>query len=99
MEIRQRHQEFIVGEERPFDSAHASTLVLLKDGTVVASWFGGSWEKASDVAIWVSRRVNGIWEAPKKAADAKNIATWNPVLFVREDESIIQPAKGAGGGG
>ena len=89
MEIRQRHQEFIVGEERPFDSAHASTLVLLKDWTVVASWFGGSWEKASDVAIWVSRRVNGIWEAPKKAADAKNIATWNPVLFVREDESII----------
>lgn len=55
-------------EEREFNSSHASTLLDLKDGGVLVSWFGGSWEKGSDVAVWISRRIGGGWEKPRKAA-------------------------------
>ena len=82
-------REFIVKENRDFDSGHASTLIQLKAGTVIASWFGGSWEKGPDVAIWLSRRVEGVWERPKKLADTRGTAMWNPVLFQREDGTVI----------
>lgn len=82
-------REYIVGEDRPFDSCHASTLLQLQDGTVLAAWFGGSWEKGSDVAIWTARRVEGVWEKPKKAADERGVAMWNPVLFQKKDGRIL----------
>lgn len=89
MQVKSKIQEFIVGEDRPFDSGHASTLVQAEDGTVIAAWFGGSWEKAPDVAIWVSRRTPEGWEMPRKVADAPGVATWNPVLFRKEDGTIV----------
>lgn len=88
MKIKEFTQEFIIEEDRDFDSAHASTLLELKNGDVLAAWFGGSWEKGADVAIWVSRRVSGKWERPRKAADRRAVAMWNPVLFRRADGSI-----------
>lgn len=62
MKITNFIQEFIVQEDREFDSGHASTLLELKNGNVIVSWFAGSWEKGSDVAIWIARRMNGVWE-------------------------------------
>ncbi len=82
-------KEFIFGEDRPFDSAHASTLTLLRDGSVLAAWFGGTWEKAPDVAIWVSRRGDAGWGPVRKAADMRNVACWNPVLFERKDGTVL----------
>ncbi len=81
-------QEFVMGEERPFDSCHASTLLKLKDGGVLTAYFGGSWEGSPDTAIWVSRRRNGVWEYPRKAADVRGIPMWNPVLFRLNDGTI-----------
>lgn len=89
MRLKSKLQEFITGEDRPFDSGHASTLVQTADGTVIAAWFGGSWEKAPDVAIWVSRRTEKGWEFPRKVADPPGIAAWNPVLFLKEDGTVI----------
>lgn len=89
MKVKNMIKELIAGEERSFDSAHASTLVQAADGTVVAAWFGGSWEKAPDVAIWLSRRVDGKWETPRVVADVRGVATWNPVLFRKEDGTIV----------
>ena len=43
----------------PFPSCHASTVVALKGGELMAAWFGGTAEGAPDVAIWGSRRVDG----------------------------------------
>ena len=43
-------KEFIFEEDRPFDSAHASTLIQLEDGSILAAWFAGSWEGASGPA-------------------------------------------------
>jgi len=64
-----------------FATSHASTLVELKDGTILAAWFGGTAEGASDVAIWSARRLGGQWSKPKELAREPGVACWNPVLF------------------
>lgn len=89
MKITNFIQEFITEEEREFNSSHASTLLELKDGGILVSWFGGSWEKGPDVSIWVAKRRNGVWEKPRKAADVRGVAMWNPVLFRKKDGTII----------
>jgi predicted neuraminidase len=76
--------EFVF-ETAPFASAHASTIAETPAG-LVAAWFGGTREGASDVGIWLSRRVNGRWTPPVEVAtgvqlDGTRHPTWNPVLF------------------
>ena len=76
--------EFIF-ESAPFASAHASTIVETDDG-LVAAWFGGTKEGASDVGIWVARKAGGKWTPPVEVAtgaqsDGTRYPTWNPVLF------------------
>ena len=88
MKVNNFVQEFIVEEDRPFDSAHASTLLQLRNGGVLAAWFGGSWEHAKDVAIWTARRIGGRWLPPVKVADVRGVPMWNPVLFRRADGTI-----------
>ena len=76
--------EFIF-ETAPFESAHASTIAETPGG-LVAAWFAGTREGASDVGIWLSRRQGGTWSAPVEVAtgvqpDGSRFPTWNPVLF------------------
>ncbi len=85
MKLTALQQEFLMEEERPFESCHASTLLKLKNGDILASYFGGVWEKSPDTAIWLSRRTSKGWSVPKKAADFPNIPMWNPVLFRMRD--------------
>ena len=68
-----------------FPSSHASTIVELKDGGLMAAWFGGTHERAPDVAIWASRYINGKWSAPAELERTKDIPSWNPVLFHTKD--------------
>jgi predicted neuraminidase len=60
---------------------HASTLVELRNGDVLAAWFAGTWEGAADVAIYAARQHDGVWSAPRELARAEKVACWNPVLF------------------
>ncbi len=69
----------------PFASCHASTLVELANGDLLAAWFGGTAEGAPDVAIWAARRTASGWSAPYTLAREPRIATWNPVLFHTRD--------------
>jgi predicted neuraminidase len=62
-------------------NSHASTVVELKDGNVMAAWFGGSREGAPDVAIYGARLHDGAWSAPTELARAAGVPCWNPVLF------------------
>ena len=83
-EPRVKLSEFVYSSA-PFPSAHASTVEEVA-GTIVAAWFGGSSEGASDVGIWVARRVENKWTVPIEAAnglqpDGKQYPCWNPVLF------------------
>jgi predicted neuraminidase len=65
----------------PFASAHASSLVELPNGDVLAAWFGGSAEGKPDVAIWSARRSSGKWSDPSVLVREPDIACYNPVLF------------------
>jgi predicted neuraminidase len=68
-----------------FPESHASTIVALKNGELMAAWFGGTKERAPDVAIWSSRRVNGHWTPPVELEGEKGVPSWNPVLFHTDD--------------
>jgi predicted neuraminidase len=83
-------KEFVY-ESAPFPSCHASTIVQTENGSVLAAWFGGKYERASDVCIYVAHREESRWSTPVKVASGadekgKPLPTWNPVLF--------QPRKG-----
>ncbi|MBN7815288.1 sialidase family protein [Algoriphagus pacificus] len=84
--------EFIY-ESAPFPSCHASTLLETEDG-ILASWFGGSYERHPDVSIYTSRLKNGNWSTPEMVADGVENEvfrnpTWNPVLFKTNDGKTV----------
>jgi len=60
---------------------HASTLVELKNGDVLAAWFGGKWEGSVGVSIYGARQHEGRWSTPEVLASEPGGACWNPVLF------------------
>ncbi len=72
--------------EAPTAACHASTIVHVGHDTMLVAWFGGQHEGATDVAIWMARRVNNTWSKPLKVAtgvqpDGQSLACWNPVLY------------------
>ncbi|AYL95804.1 sialidase family protein [Mucilaginibacter celer] len=76
--------EFIY-DKAPYPECHAATIAETPTG-LVASWFGGTKERYTDVCIWVSRLVNGKWtEGVNVANGMRNntlrCACWNPVLY------------------
>lgn len=58
-------KEFIF-EQAPFPSCHASTVVELRNGDLLAAWFGGTGEGKPDVAIWAARRSAEGWSKPEE---------------------------------
>lgn len=81
-------QSEFVFETAPFASCHASTLVELNGGDLMAAWFGGTREGDKDVAIWGSRRTGGAWSPPVELARETGQPTWNPVLFHTADGKL-----------
>jgi predicted neuraminidase len=81
-------KEFIFEKDKYFLSCHASTLAPLKNGNVIASWFGGGYEGCDDVAIWLSRRIDSHWEKPRKIMKINTDPHWNPVLFAPDNDTI-----------
>ncbi|PZX47588.1 sialidase family protein [Algoriphagus chordae] len=80
-------------EQAPFPSCHASTLVETDRG-ILASWFGGTYERHPDVSIYTSLLANGTWSTPEMVADGvenKDFRnpTWNPVLYKNDAGKII----------
>jgi len=77
--------EFIF-EQAPFAECHASTIVELPGGGLVAAWFGGTEEGNNDVGIWLARKESGDWSEPLEIADGveadgTRYPCWNPVLY------------------
>ncbi len=66
-------------------SSHASTLIELKDGDILAAWFTGTHEGSADVTIHGARFTGGAWTAPVELAHADGVPCWNPVLFHSAD--------------
>lgn len=90
MIVKNSLKEFIYPPKTVTNSCHASTVLPLEDGKVVAAWFGGSAEGNDDVKIWVSVRDSEKWAEPYSVAvDGEELPHWNPVLFKRENGEII----------
>lgn len=62
--------EFVY-KQTDFPQCHASSIVELDNGDLVATYFGGTKERNPDVCIWVSRKPKGSdqWTEPLLAAD------------------------------
>src|ERR1700733_7068581 len=86
--LRADVDEFIF-EKAPFEQCHASTIVELADGDLLAAWFGGQQEGDKSVAIWISRKpLGGQWSAPVSVASLSQVPCWNPVLF-RDTKNVV----------
>lgn len=90
-----RHEH--IYEKIAAPSCHASTVLKLDNGTILAAWFAGEKEGARDVTIWYSRNVDGIWEEPKTAVPNIGIQCWNPVLFQKDEHTVWLFYKRGGG--
>jgi len=66
-----------------FESCHGSTIEELPGGDVIAAWYGGTAEKAKDVAIYASIMDvdNGNWSKPWIIHDVPEKSEGNPVLW------------------
>lgn len=58
-------------EKTSFPECHGSTIVEMKNGDLVAAFFGGTKERNPDCCIWVCRKPKNAkeWTAPQMAAD------------------------------
>jgi len=58
-------------ETATFPECHSASIVELKNGDLLATYFGGTKERNPDVCIWTSRKPKGKseWEAPRMVAD------------------------------
>ncbi|MCK5802480.1 MAG: FAD-dependent oxidoreductase [Lentisphaeria bacterium] len=80
---------FVFEQDRFFASCHASTLVELPSGDVVAAWFAGTKESADDVDIWSAILHDGEWTEPRKVAELEGAPLWNPVLCLHDDTLFL----------
>ncbi len=87
-DIAKKEKKEFIYDTAPFPSAHASTIVELANGDLMAAWFGGTAEGNPDVAIWGSQQANGKWSAPVELARETGTPTWNPVLFYTKDKKL-----------
>ena len=88
--IKKAEKEFIFGNDEITAACHASTVLPLDDGTVLAARFGGKREGDDSVGIFVSvRNVQGQWSRPALISEDVPIPHWNPVLYERADGRIM----------
>lgn len=87
-------QSTAIFEKAPFEACHASTLVDLGEGKIMAAWFGGKHEGSKDVVIWSSIKTRTQWSQPIEIANGiinntSRFACWNPVLFKTEHGTLF----------
>lgn len=74
-------------------NSHASTLVEHKPNEILAAWFGGKYEGAKDVGIYISAYKNKKWSTPKELIqplikNGDTLPCWNPVLFKSKSNNL-----------
>jgi predicted neuraminidase len=71
---------------------HASSIVSLPNGDILAAWYQGSGEReANDVRIMGSRLKKGskLWSKPFLMADSPDLPDCNPVLFLNGKNKLF----------
>lgn len=79
---------FFTEEGVPVPEVHASTVLQLGNGEIMAAWFGGKKEGTDDVGIFLVQGRPGAWSAPKEISKIREDAHWNPVLAQSPDGKI-----------
>ena len=88
-------QEGFIYNQASFPQCHASTLVEAADGSIIAAWFGGEYERHPKVSIYQSKLTDTTWSTPQKIADGQtendtlSYPTWNPVLFKNAENTLM----------
>lgn len=69
-------------------SSHCATLTELADGSLLAAWYSGAREKATDVSIMGSRYQDGRWSEPWVLHDTPGLSDGNPTLYTLPDGTV-----------
>lgn len=80
---------FFTEDGVPVPEVHASTVLQLNNGEIIAAWFGGKKEGTDDVGIFLVKGKPGAWGEPKEISKIREDAHWNPVLALSPDGKII----------
>lgn len=58
-------------EEASFPECHSPSIIQLRNGDLLTTYFGGTKERNPDVCIWISRKAKGEteWQVPQLVAD------------------------------
>ena len=69
---------------------HAANLLVLPDGDVLCTWFGGTQEGIPDISAYCARLPAGSdrWLQPEKLSDDPGRSEQNPILFPAPDGSL-----------
>lgn len=89
-----KESEELIFSNAPFKECHASSLVEIAPGKIMATCFGGSREGVKDVTIWITTKFNNKWNEPLSIADGVISDTlrfpcWNPVLFKTKEGKLF----------
>ena len=98
-EQKPRFEKSFVFEQEPTDSVHASSIASLAGDELMAVWYGGSREGASDVAIYSARKDSNkaAWSQPEILIDHHSVAQdlgrhikklGNPVLLSDNNNTL-----------
>ncbi len=66
---------------------HAANLLVMPDGEVLCTWFGGTQEGIPDISVYLARLPAGgeRWLAPERLSDDAGRSEQNPILFPAPD--------------
>lgn len=81
-------KQFIYEKIENVPACHASTVLPLPDGKILAAWFAGEHESNDNVRIWFAVKENGAWSVPCQIPSDENVPHWNPVLDLKNDGII-----------
>jgi predicted neuraminidase len=81
----------IMGGDIPAPSHHSSTICEVSDdGRLMAAWFAGEQEGASDVAIWAATFTPAVgWGELRELVPSRGKPNWNPVLFRLQNGQVL----------
>lgn len=70
--------------------SHSVSLIELRDGTLLASWYHGEGEHSPDVAIWGARREANAsaWSTPTILHDTPGLPDGNSILFLDASDKL-----------
>ncbi len=92
--VWQKEKEELIFKNPPFAQCHASTIVEISPGKLMAAWFAGTYERHPDVGIYGATQENNTWSKPTLLAegiinDTLRYPCWNPVLFKAQEGKLF----------